>query len=172
MPMHDPDAEEEESKEAILNINRTMDIPDEALQRQIELEAIAKEETQRDKTFEEFLNSFGGHLAGEIDPKERIGDRPVTAYGDDAVSQSPKKDAGRKSQMSANPADDDDARSKLMSKKGSIASQHASSQNGENSAVRSDFKYDIPNDAKLEFLRHQRISKLDDNYVLVAHPYP
>ena len=78
--------------------------------------------------------------------------------------------------MSQNPMDEDETGSrKFNSKRGSVASQNVASkasQSMNGSAVRSDFKYDIPNDAKLEFLRTNRISKLDDNYVLLAHPFP
>jgi hypothetical protein len=99
----------------------------------------------------------------------------VTAYGDEVASQKPKE-GGRRSGMSQNPMEEDETGSrKFHSKKGSVASQHMpskSSVNGDASAVNSEFKYNVPNDAKLEFLRTNRISKLDDNYVLLAHPFP
>lgn len=99
----------------------------------------------------------------------------MTAYGDEAASQKPKE-GGRRSGMSQNPMEEDETGSrKFHSKKGSVASQHVASkasQDGEGSAGNSDFKYNLPNDAKLEFLRTNRISKLDDNYVLLAHPFP
>ena len=33
-------------------------------------------------------------------------------------------------------------------------------------------KYDIPKTAKLELLKAARIQKLEENYILMAHPYP
>jgi hypothetical protein len=33
-------------------------------------------------------------------------------------------------------------------------------------------KYDIPNNCKLELLKAARIQKLEENYLLMAHPYP
>ena len=33
-------------------------------------------------------------------------------------------------------------------------------------------KFDIPKNCKLELLKNSRIQKLEDNYILVAHPYP
>jgi hypothetical protein len=46
----------------------------------------------------------------------------------------------------------------------------ASSQN--NVSPQIDFKYDLPNNCKLEIQRLNRIEKLDDDYILAAHPYP
>jgi hypothetical protein len=36
----------------------------------------------------------------------------------------------------------------------------------------SDYKYDLSQDCKLEILTLNKIVSLDDNYVLVAHPFP
>lgn len=60
-------------------MNRTKDIPDEMLMRQIELKQIAVEEAKRDKTFEEFSDTFKDHLEGNVDPSTRTGGRPATA---------------------------------------------------------------------------------------------
>lgn len=38
----------------MLNLNRTKDVPDEMLMRQLELKQVAVEEAARDRTFEEF----------------------------------------------------------------------------------------------------------------------
>ena len=140
----------------------------------MELEQIARIESTRDKTFEEFTNSFADHLEGKIDPNVRTANRPVTSYGDDGVTSQKPKEGGRRSGMSQNPMDEDETVSrKFHSKKGSVASQHMPSKSSvHGSAVNSEFKYNVPNDAKLEFLRTNRISKLDDNYVLLAHPFP
>lgn len=39
-------------------------------------------------------------------------------------------------------------------------------------AANSGDKYDIPNNCKLELLKAARIQKLEENYILMAHPYP
>jgi hypothetical protein len=33
-------------------------------------------------------------------------------------------------------------------------------------------KYDIPNNCKIELLKAGRIEKLDEDYALIAHPFP
>mmetsp|Transcript_1986 Transcript_1986/g.3495 ORF Transcript_1986/g.3495 Transcript_1986/m.3495 type:complete len:125 (+) Transcript_1986:910-1284(+) len=33
-------------------------------------------------------------------------------------------------------------------------------------------KYDLPNNCKLQLLKTARIEKLDDDYILIAHPFP
>ena len=36
----------------------------------------------------------------------------------------------------------------------------------------SDYKYELQEDCKLEILKLNKIEKLDDNYLLIAHPFP
>ena len=87
----------------MLNLNRTKDVPDEMLMRQLELKQVAVEEAARDRTFEEFQDSFKAHLEGTADPNERTGGRPATAYDDQGASQKDK--GGRQTGMSQNPVD-------------------------------------------------------------------
>ena len=52
----------------VINSNKTVNIPDEMLCRQVELKATAQEESKRDRTYEEFEQMYGDHLAGLVDP--------------------------------------------------------------------------------------------------------
>lgn len=54
--------------EEALNVNKTVNIPDEMMQREKELRETAQEESKRDRTFEEFEAMYGDHLNGLIDP--------------------------------------------------------------------------------------------------------
>ena len=49
-------------------INKTMNIPDEMLLRQNELKKNADLEQKRDRTFDEFFESYADHINGKIDP--------------------------------------------------------------------------------------------------------
>ena len=71
--------EEEKEEEIVLNLNKTLTIPDDELKRQQEMEAAAIVEAKRDRTFEEFEEMYGDHILGKIDPELRVGGRPVTA---------------------------------------------------------------------------------------------
>ena len=46
------------------------------------------------------------------------------------------------------------------------------SSKGFSTAGGQDAKYDIPNNAKLELLKSAKVQKLEENYILMAHPYP
>lgn len=59
---------QKDKEETVININKTINIPDEMLQRQQELKSVAQEESKRDTTYEEFEAMYGDHLAGLIDP--------------------------------------------------------------------------------------------------------
>ena len=61
-----------------ININKTMNIPDEMLLRQMELKEAALVEAKRDTTFEEFEKMYAEHIEGKIDPNLRVGNRPET----------------------------------------------------------------------------------------------
>ena len=75
MPIFKPDSEP-------LNINRTKNVPDEKYAEEMRLRKEAIENIYKDKTYDEFVEEFAKHLAGEVDPSERIGDRPETVPWD------------------------------------------------------------------------------------------
>lgn len=54
-----------------INSNKTLNIPDELLERQLHLKMEADENATRDRTFEEFKNMYGDHLLGKVDPHLR-----------------------------------------------------------------------------------------------------
>ena len=86
-----------------LQINKTLDIPDDVLQRNIILEKNAVAEAKRDRTFEEFSQMYEDHILGKIDPQERVGDRPVTAAIEDRVNSQGRMGTG----LGNNAAEDD-----------------------------------------------------------------
>jgi hypothetical protein len=51
-------------------------------------------------------------------------------------------------------------------------SQRSAGQSSNGSVDKESYKYDLPNTCKLEILKLNRIEKLEDEYVLLAHPYP
>lgn len=57
-----------EKEATVININKTINIPDEMMVRQQELKTVAQEESKRDRTYEEFEAMYGDHLAGLVDP--------------------------------------------------------------------------------------------------------
>lgn len=84
-----PEKHEEEKEEYTLNINKTKNVADDVLQREREMEAAALAEAKRDKTFEEFEAMYSDHIAGKIDPAQRVAGRPVTAgFEEGGVSRS------------------------------------------------------------------------------------
>ena len=102
--------------DTVINVNKTVNIPDEMLQRQVELKATAIEEAKRDRTYEEFEAMYGDHLAGLVDPQTRVGGRPETANFEDGGGRS----GGGKTGLSHNAMEEDhDAREskKTVSKK-------------------------------------------------------
>lgn len=133
------------------------------------------EEAKRDRTYEEFEAMYGDHLAGLIDPQTRVGGRPETANYEDGGGRS----GGGKTGLSHNAMEEDhDAREskKTVSKKDTktIDSQRKISQ--ASSVASGDGKhlhqYDLPNNCKMEILKANRIEKLEEDYILVAHPFP
>lgn len=78
-----PEKHEEEKEEYNLNLNKTLNVPDEVLKREVAMEQAALAEAQRDKTFEEFEAMYSDHIAGKVDPAQRVAGRPVTAGFED-----------------------------------------------------------------------------------------
>ena len=62
------------------------------------MKKIAVEDASRDRTFEEFEKSFKDHLEGNVDPNDRTGGRPATAYDDQGGASQVK--GGRNTGMS------------------------------------------------------------------------
>ena len=54
-----------------INVNKTLNIPDELLERQINLKKEADESAKKDTSYEEFKNIYGDHLLGKVDPNLR-----------------------------------------------------------------------------------------------------
>lgn len=154
-----------------LRMNRTVTVIDERLDRHLSLTKEAQEDAARDRTFEEFKERFLDHLEGKVDSHARTANRPDSADGD-GVSRGPKTG------QSHNALDDEnnEGRPKTISNKyDSIGSRGKGSAAGSSAPAESSkdkAKYDIPNSCKLEMLKLNRIEKLDEDYVLVAHPYP
>lgn len=99
------------------------------------------------------------HIEGNVDPETRVGNRPDSANaGEEGRSQ----------------ADEDEKKS--VSKKGDTAeSQRLLSQSsvfsyGRNGAPKN--KYDLPDSCKVELLKAGRVEKLEEDYFLMAHPFP
>lgn len=139
-----------------MNNNRTKNVADEVLARNLEMEAAQEEEAKRDRTFEEFMEEYEKHIKGEVDPTTRTANRPVTAADDEG-----SKPAMRKTGMSG------DEKPVTPSEKMSRSSAHRSVVSAE-----STWKYEVPKDCVIEFQKAARITLLDDNYALIAHPFP
>lgn len=74
---------------------------------------------------------------------------------------------------------DQESRKKTMSKKdtNTLESKRKATQQSQSSMHMSgdgkqEFMYDLPPTCKLEIPKLNRIEKLDEDYVLVAHPFP
>ena len=123
-----------------------------------------EEEEKRDMTWEEFMQQYEQHIEGKVDASLRTANRPDDNAQPDEVA------------VKVGDASQDDAKSKFTSiesagarSRGTNKDLNASSKGG--TAGASD-KYDIPNNCKLDFLKAARIQKLEENYILMAHPYP
>ena len=172
--LRDMKVQKKDGEATVINVNKTINIPDEMLQRQQELKMTANEEAKRDRTYEEFEAMYGDHLAGLIDPQSRVGGRPDTANFEDGGGS-----RANKTGLSHNAMEEDhDAREsrKTMSKKDTktIDSQRKISQassvaSGDGKQL---YQYDLPNTCKMEILKMNRIERLEEEYVLVVHPFP
>mmetsp|Transcript_15670 Transcript_15670/g.24025 ORF Transcript_15670/g.24025 Transcript_15670/m.24025 type:complete len:141 (-) Transcript_15670:1199-1621(-) len=76
------DKENDDGEVKKIHINKTMNVIDELLQRQEELAEVAEVEASRDKTYDEFLETYIEHINGKIDPSTRTANRPETAQGE------------------------------------------------------------------------------------------
>ena len=61
-----------------LKMNKTINVPDEKLQRHLEKKRSEEKKTSAAMTFEEFEAQYADHLAGNVDPALRTIDRPDT----------------------------------------------------------------------------------------------
>jgi hypothetical protein len=132
------------------------------------MKAEAEADAARDRTFEEFKEMYLDHIEGKVSAEARVKDRPDSADAEPAVSRGGARTGGSKEE-------DDEARKTTKSKKDyeSINSDakrgSAASTTG---AAENKAKYDLPNTCKLQMQKLNRIEKLDEDYVLVAHPFP
>lgn len=74
-PTYKKDAQGEQVK---LNLNRTLNVVDEQLETEKALKTKQQAAAYADKTFDQFMDRYGCHFDGQIDPAIRIGDRPET----------------------------------------------------------------------------------------------
>ena len=104
------------------------------------------------------------HIEGKVDASIRTANRPdENAVHDDFATKS-------------------EVDNKAGSKYASIESRGGKSRGGARGVespkpessigCNTDEKYEIPNNAKLEIFKASRVQKLEENYILVAHPYP
>jgi hypothetical protein len=109
-------------------------------------------------TWEEFLQQYENHIEGKVDPTIRTANR---AGDEDEVAQ--KIDPSI-----------DDSKSKFTSMESEKKSKQASREARDKGRSVSELsaKYDLSAECKLELLKNARIQKLDENYLLIAHPYP
>ena len=66
-----------------LHANRTLDVADEILARNLEMEKNFAHENTRDRTCQEFIAQYEDHINGEVDPALRTAGRPTTAVDED-----------------------------------------------------------------------------------------
>mmetsp|Transcript_1986 Transcript_1986/g.3492 ORF Transcript_1986/g.3492 Transcript_1986/m.3492 type:complete len:288 (+) Transcript_1986:10-873(+) len=104
--------EDGEEQEVLLNINKTMNSPDDQLERHQQMKKQQEIEANRDKTFDEFEKTYLDHIKGKVDPSTRTGNRPESANMEDGSR------AGGKTGMSnPNALDDDDDKKKTIASK-------------------------------------------------------
>jgi len=104
---------QKEGDDIRLNINKTLTIPDERLQRHLAMKAEAEADAARDRTFEEFKEMYLDHIEGKVSADARVKDRPDSADAEPAVSRGGGKTGGSKE----NDDDDGEARKTTKSKK-------------------------------------------------------
>ena len=79
-----------------LNINKTLTIADERLQRHLTMKAEAEADAARDRTFEEFKEMYMDHIEGKVSAEARVKDRPDSADAEAPVSRGGGKTGGSK----------------------------------------------------------------------------
>jgi len=120
---------------------------------------------------------YGDHLAGLVDPQTRIGKRPETVNYDDGEGISRGRRTGLSQRNNAMEEDHDARESKKsLSKKDTNTieskrkiSQASSVASGDGKQL---YQYDMPITCKMEMLKSNRIEKLEEDYIIAAHPFP
>ena len=149
-----------------LHVNRTLDVADEIHARNIEMEKNFAHENTRDRTFEEFIAQYEEHIEGQVDPALRTAGRPTTAYDEDG-----RATGMRKSALDEAPKEDPVAEDRATKSAASGVKSRSSNARSIGSAD-STFKFEVPNDCKLEFNAQAVVSMLEENYTLLLHPFP
>jgi hypothetical protein len=68
--------------------------------------------------------------------------------------------------------EEDDPKSRTMSRKGDTLSSANKSIGFAAKAANARYEYELPMNCRLEMLKAGRIEKLEEDYVLMAHPFP
>lgn len=177
-------------------MNRILDVIDEQASLEKECRSIAYENVRKDKTYDEFMKTYKSHIEGKVDPNIRCADRPETAAFD------PAKLRTRKPKANANPYEEEEKAElrKLIAKPptiGTYSSVYSSTKptptnktapaselkDAENLSKMNDSqdkfntekatkKDDMASECRLEILRNAEVEELDDDYLLVVHPFP
>lgn len=151
---------DDESEQQTLKINKMLDIPDEELIEHTIKRESAMLKLGRDQNYEEFKAQYSKHIEGKIDPSLRVGERPSTTPYD---ANKAKMRSTRMSMMGhSTQADTDRDRRSVM----------RNTWQGDDDDLDSQPRYQIPGSCKLEILKLNKVDKLDEDYVLAAHPYP
>jgi hypothetical protein len=119
-----PAYKKSKDKDAVqLNMNKTLTITDERLQRHLELKKEAEADSARDRTFEEFKEMYLDHVEGKVDASLRVANRPDSADGEPASRGGPR--TGGMSGNAMELGEEEDGRKTTKSKKDyeSIASE-------------------------------------------------
>lgn len=121
-----------------------------------------EEEAKRDMTWEEFLMQYEQHIEGKVDASLRTANRPDEYAQPDEVAQ---KVDGSEADAKSKFTSIESAGGKSRGTNRDLISSKGGTAGGSD-------KYDIPNNCKLDLLKAARIQKLEENYMLMAHPYP
>lgn len=136
-----------------------IDVPDEDLIQHMLRRESAMEKFGRDQNYEEFKTQYAKHIEGKMDPSVRIGERPSTTPYD---ANKAKMRSTRMSMMGqSTQADTERGRSVMRN-----------TWQGDDDDLDSQPRYQIPATCKLEILKLNKVDKLDEDYILAAHPYP
>ena len=137
-------------------MNRTFSVTDEKLDRHLELKREAEEDAARDRTYEEFKETYLEHILGNVDAGLRTKNRPDTADEDGGKVSRGQPKSKDKDGMSQNVMDDENNEGRTTSKKdyNSIGSRGKLNSGAESSlqqkSAQDKHKYDIPSTCKLE----------------------
>ena len=150
-----------------LHANRTLDVADEILARNLEMEKNFAHENTRDRTFQEFVAQYEDHINGEVDPALRTAGRPTTAFDEDGRPATNMRKTG----MEGVPKEDPEGEARATKSAASGVRSRASHSRSIGSAD-STFKFEVPNDCKLELNSKAVVTMLEENYTLLLHPFP